>query len=52
MGLITEKPTAAFDLTQIGHGCLLWAKHFSWEESGICDNSSGKPVDCAVLSRY
>ena len=32
MGLITEKPTAAFDLTQIWHGCLLWAKHFSWEE--------------------
>ena len=32
MGLITEKPTAAFDLTQIGCGCLLWAKHFSWEE--------------------
>lgn len=32
MGLITEKPTAAFDLTQIGRGRLLWAKHFSWDE--------------------
>ncbi len=32
MALITEKPTAAFDLTQIRRGCLLWAKHFSWNE--------------------
>lgn len=32
MGLITEKPAAAFDLAQIGRGCLLWAKHSSWGE--------------------
>lgn len=32
MALLTEKPAAAFDLTQIGRGCLLWAKHFSWDE--------------------
>lgn len=32
MGLITEKPTTAFDLTLVRRGCLLWARHFSWEE--------------------
>lgn len=32
MALLIEKPAAAFELTQIGRGYLLWAKHFSWDE--------------------
>lgn len=32
MALVTEKPVAAFDLSQIGRGYLLWGRHFSWDE--------------------
>lgn len=32
MGLVTEKPTAAFDLTMIGRGYLLWGRHRTWTE--------------------
>lgn len=32
MALVTEKPAAAFDLSQIGRGYLLWGRHFSWDE--------------------
>lgn len=32
MALVTEKPTAAFDLTQIRRGYLLWGKHRTWNE--------------------
>lgn len=32
MALVIEKPAAAFDLTQISRGTLLWGKHRSWNE--------------------
>lgn len=32
MALVTEKPTATFDLTQIKCGYLLWGKHRTWNE--------------------
>ena len=32
MALVTEKPTVAFDMTQIERGYLLWGKHSSWKE--------------------
>lgn len=32
MALVIEKPTAAFDVTQIKRGNLLWGRHSSWEE--------------------
>ncbi len=32
MALVTEKPAAAFDLDQIGQGCLLWGRHRTWKE--------------------
>lgn len=32
MELVTEIPAAAFDLTQIRRGCLLWGKHVTWKE--------------------
>lgn len=32
MALVTEKPTAAFDLTQIERGHLLWGRHCTWKE--------------------
>lgn len=32
MALVTEKPVAAFDLTQIERGYLLWGRHRTWSE--------------------
>ncbi len=32
MALIMEKPTAAFDMSQIKRGDLLWGKHCTWNE--------------------
>lgn len=32
MALVTEKPVAAFDLTQIKRGDLLWGRHYTWGE--------------------
>jgi len=32
MALIIEKPTSAFDLTQIKCGHLLWGRHRTWNE--------------------
>lgn len=32
MALVTEKPVASFDLTQIERGYLLWGRHFTWNE--------------------
>lgn len=32
MALVTEKPRAAFDLTQIMRGYLLWGRHHTWNE--------------------
>lgn len=32
MALITEKPTAVFDMSQIDRGCLLWGRHSTWHE--------------------
>lgn len=32
MLLIIEKPTAAFDTTQIKRGYLLWGRHSTWNE--------------------
>lgn len=32
MELVTEKPMAAFDLTQVQCGCLLWGRHRTWNE--------------------
>ena len=32
MALIMEKPTAAFDMSQIKRGDLLWGKHCTWTE--------------------
>ena len=32
MALVTEKPAAVFDLTQIKRGYLLWGKHRTWSE--------------------
>lgn len=32
MSLVIEKPTAAFDMSQIKRGHLLWGKHFTWNE--------------------
>ena len=32
MALVTEKPVASFDLTQIKRGDLFWGKHYTWNE--------------------
>ena len=32
MALVIEKPTAAFDMSQISRGCLLWGRHRTWTE--------------------
>ena len=32
MALVTEKPMASFNLTQIECGFLLWGKHCTWNE--------------------
>lgn len=32
MELVIEKPEASFDLTRISQGCLLWGRHFTWDE--------------------
>lgn len=32
MALVTERPGAAFDLTQIERGDLLWGRHRTWDE--------------------
>lgn len=32
MALVTEKPAASFDLSQIGCGYLLWGRHHTWSE--------------------
>lgn len=32
MALVIEQPTAAFDLSQIKRGDLVWGKHFTWDE--------------------
>lgn len=32
MALVIEQPTAAFDLSQIKKGDLVWGKHFTWDE--------------------
>lgn len=32
MALVKEKPTVAFDMSQIGRGYLLWARHSTWSE--------------------
>lgn len=32
MTLVIEKPTAAFDISQIKRGCLLWGRHSTWNE--------------------
>lgn len=32
MALVTEQPTAVFDLSLIKRGDLLWAKHSTWDE--------------------
>lgn len=32
MALVTEKPIAAFDLTLIERGYLLWGRHSTWNE--------------------
>lgn len=32
MALVIEKPTAAFDMSQIRRGYLLWGRHHTWEE--------------------
>ncbi len=32
MALITEKPTAVFDLSQIRCGYLIWGRHKTWNE--------------------
>ncbi len=32
MALVTEKPTAVFDLTQVRRGYLLWGRHRTWNE--------------------
>ena len=32
MSLIIEKPTTAFDMSQIKRGDLLWGKHYTWNE--------------------
>lgn len=32
MPLLKEEPAMAFDLTQISRGCLLWGRHFTWDE--------------------
>lgn len=32
MALVTERPVAVFDLSQVKKGCLFWGKHISWEE--------------------
>lgn len=32
MALVIEKPTAAFDITQIERGYLLWGRHNTWNE--------------------
>lgn len=32
MVLIKEKPTTVFDMSRIGRGYLLWARHSSWSE--------------------
>lgn len=32
MGLITEKPVAVYDLSQIHPGCVCFGKHQTWDE--------------------
>ena len=32
MALVTERPRAAYDLTQIRRGYLLWGRHRTWNE--------------------
>lgn len=32
MPLVTEKPKAVFDISQIKRGYLLWGKHSTWNE--------------------
>ncbi len=32
MSLIIEKPTTAFDMSQIKRGDLLWGKHYTWNK--------------------
>lgn len=32
MGLIMEQPVQIYDLSQLKLGCLLWARHATWEE--------------------
>ena len=32
MALVTEKPVATFDITQIKRGDLLWGRHCTWRE--------------------
>ena len=32
MALVIEKPTAAFDLSQLERGYLLWGRHVTWNE--------------------
>lgn len=32
MALVIEKPVAAFDLSEVKRGYLLWGRHFTWNE--------------------
>ncbi len=32
MPLVKKEPVAFFNLNQISRGCLLWGKHFTWDD--------------------
>ncbi len=32
MALLIEQSEVSYDLNQIGRGCLLWGRHYTWKE--------------------
>lgn len=43
MSLVIEEPTAAFDLSQVKRGDLLWGRHRTWKEgnAGVVTSATG-----------